>query len=540
MKQELNDAVLGVENLEIIYGKGKLANVVLKDFSFELKRGEIVALLGESGSGKSTCGKALLGILPASAKIVKGFFSFKEDLSLPLALMGNRWKQLRGKNIALIYQDAKLALNPLKTIQEHFKETLVSHGMLSQANIHKQGLEILSKLNFSSPDSIYQAYPFELSGGMCQRIYIALCLCLQPEVLIADEPTSALDVVSQKDVLDMLKNIRDKFNVAILLITHDVGVAYAVSDRVIVLNKGKIVEEGTAQKVLLQPRHPYTKDLVSARQLLSTQVRKECCFVDCLLKVNGLCKCFSKAKAEQQILRELSFVLNKGEILGVLGQSGCGKSTLAKCLTGLTIPEKGEVFYHNQDISKLQGKKRRWVCGKMQIIMQDARASLNPRRTALELVKEPLNYLHLGTAVEREEKAQYYLHQVGITKELQNKRAPQLSTGQCQRVAIARALVVEPDLLVCDEAVSALDMILQKQILELIKKLQKRFGFAIIMISHDIRVIRNFCHHVAVMKDGSFLEKLPTNRLTVSNSNEYVRNLLACEIEMKNEELEGG
>lgn len=531
MREELRNNVLNVEKLEVIYGQGIFAKKVLNDFSFDLQKREIVALLGESGSGKSTCGKALLGILPSSARISKGVFVFKDERKISFANMTDKWKHMRGKRIALVHQDAKLALNPLKTIREHFQETLAAHGMTKEETVDKRGLAILSKLNFSEPQLIFDAYPFELSGGMCQRIYIALCLCVEPEVLIADEPTSALDVVSQKDVLVMLKEVRDKFNVAILLITHDVGVAYDVSDRVIVLDKGKIVEEGLTGKVLMKPSHAYTKELVKARSIQIMPTKEQRCS-NCLLEVKGLCKCFSRANKAQQILKELSFYLQDGETLGVLGQSGCGKSTLAKCLTGLTLPERGEINYHGKNISQLQGKGRRWVCGKMQIILQDARASLNPSRTALELVCEPLTYMHLGNSSERVVKAQNYLEQVGISAEMQNKRPPQLSTGQCQRVAIARALVVEPDLLVCDEAVSALDMILQKQILELIKKLQQQFGFAIIMISHDIRVIRNFCQRVVVMKEGRLLQSLPVELLTTENSNEYVRELLACEIKM--------
>jgi peptide/nickel transport system ATP-binding protein len=307
-------------------------------------------------------------------------------------------------------------------------------------------------------------------------------------------------------------------------------VAYKVGHRIAVLERGSIVEEGPVGEVLRRPRKEYTRTLVAARNFPRKELLAERRRGELLLRVEGLGKSFGKQKNAVWALDGLNFDLHRNETVGILGFSGCGKSTLAKCLTGLETPDRGKIVYLGHDITHLRGKKRRWVCKNMQMVFQDARASLNPSRTALQLVQEPLKYLKLGAKEEREEKARSYLEQVGLGADIQNRRPPQLSTGQCQRVGIARALVAEPDVLLCDEAVSALDMIVQKQILDLLQTLQRIFGFAVVMISHDIRVIRHFCQRVAVMKDGRFLEFVPTGLLGREPGSDYTRSLIDSEI----------
>lgn len=520
---------LSVEHLRVSYVQGKRRLPVLEDVSFVLNKGEIVTILGESGSGKSTCGKALMGVLPPSARIEGGKAELGDNIRIPFSAGGDGWEGVRGRRIAMVYQDAQLALNPVKTIRAHFQEAMKYHKLGTKKDIEQESHEMLKLLNFPDPERILESYSFELSGGMCQRVYIALILCLRPEVLIADEPTSALDVVSQKEVLRLIMAIKAKLQLSILLITHDIGVAYEMSDRVIVLEHGTIVEEGTAEEVLVHPGREYTKALMAARNLTSRPVAQQR-NGEPLLRISGLSKTFGERGTGMRVLNHVDLELYQNEALGILGFSGCGKSTLARCVMGLEMPDGGQIFYHDKEITHLRGRKRGWLCQELQIVFQDARASLNPRRSALELVQEPLTYMRIGSGKEREQKACEYLRRVGIDEEAAQRKPPQLSTGQCQRIAIARALVVEPDVLVCDEAVSALDMILQKQILDLLLMLQVSLGFAVIMISHDIRVIRHFCERVAVMKAGHFVRVMSADELTIENSDGYTRELLTSEL----------
>lgn len=517
-------AALSVEQLKVSYGQ----NSVLDGISFELEKGEILSLLGESGSGKSTCGKSLIGVLPPSAKIDGGTVRFANGSPVDVSDNHINWKTIRGTRIGMIYQDAQLALNPVKTIRVHFEETLKNKPFSSKQAMDKVCFDMLRLLNFDDPERVLNAYPFELSGGMCQRVYIAMILSLEPEVLIADEPTSALDTVSQKEVLQLLRNTQKELGLSVLLITHDIGVVHEISDRVIVLNKGKIVEQGTVQDVLLHPEEQYTKQLIEARNLPAFS--PSCSSREPLLQIECIKKTFQEGNKCKNVLDQVDLLVHKGETVGIIGISGCGKSTLAKCVTGLEQPDQGKIMYNGQDISMLHGRKRQHICKSLQIVFQDARACLNPRRSALELVQEPLKYLKIGTAKERTEKALFYLRSVGIDGDTLHRCPPQLSTGQCQRIAIARALVVEPELLICDEAVSALDMILQKQILDLLLDLQKSIGFAYIMISHDARVIRHSCEKVAIMNNGVFVDMVSTDRLTDQSENKFIRHLLSSEL----------
>jgi peptide/nickel transport system ATP-binding protein len=503
---------------------------VLKGVSFNLYSGKTLAVLGESGSGKSTIARAITGLLPASADIKSGTLrcgDFFADLSAAAPV---NWRKVRGSVFTMIFQDARLALNPLMTIGKHFKEVLLFHRLASATDVESVSAALLQKLNFTDTKSILNAYPFQLSGGMCQRVYIALSLCLEPKVLIADEPTSAIDTVSQKETLALIKHIQHEFNLAVLLITHDIAVARAASDQIMMLNKGIIEETGATEKIFSNPAASYTKELIASRSRIET--------INCaentssnspvLLDIRNLCKKFSVRK--DHVLRNLNLKLHEKESVGILGQSGCGKSTLAKCITGLEKPDQGSVLYHGNDITSLSGNARREIYRHIQMIFQDARASLNPRHTALRLTGEPLRYFNRGGRKEQEEKARYYLEQAGIDEDACARRPPQLSTGQCQRVAIARALVLEPEILICDEAVSALDMSIQAQILALLRDLQKRLGFSILMISHDIRMLRHFCHVIAVMNDGKFREINRANSLLTESKDAYTQMLLKSEL----------
>lgn len=525
-----NEPLLRIEDLCVYYVQNGNRKTILDGISLDLKKGEILSLLGESGSGKSTIAKAITGLLPPSAQIESGSIQLAKCKPIFLADPTIKWGHIRGKGIAMIFQDARQALNPMLTIKEHFKETLLFHRIATAEEVIAVSTNLLRSLNFSDIPSLLNAYPFQLSGGMCQRVCIALTLCLKPSVIIADEPTSALDTVSQKEVLDLLKKVQKEFGQTILFITHDIAVANTVSDRVIVLHKGNIVEEGTPQTVFSEPKEAYTQQLLASRSCTECLIENETASLDePLLMITDLKKNFNK---KHYVLKNVNLTLHRNEIVGIIGQSGCGKSTLSKCIVGLEQPDDGQILYAGTDICRLKRKQRREVCRHIQMIFQDARASLNPRYNAVQLTLEPLQYLNITHKKEREEMARFYLNEVGIIGDAQERRPPQLSTGQCQRIAIARALIVKPDILICDEAVSALDMSIQAQILELLQRLHRQLGFSILMISHDIRVLRNFCDRIAVMSEGNFCEVRNGGQQFNESSHPYTQSLLQCEHEM--------
>lgn len=523
--REKHKAVLRIQDLKVGYEQhGRLVNV-LDRLSFELNRGEVTALLGESGSGKSTIAKALMGLLPPSARIGGGTMAVGTDTVVDLSGKGVPWERIRGRKIAMLFQDAQQALNPVMKIKDHFMESLRFHRLASAAEAKQIGADLLRALHFSDASWVMERYPFELSGGMCQRVCLALALSLKPAVLIADEPTSALDTVSQKEVLDLLRNMQRERDLTILLITHDIAVAHGISDRVMVLNQGVLEEEGDTRAVLANPKAAYTRQLLASREQLAAPARhrKLSLEEEPLLDIAGLEKTFHRKK---RVLRDVHLTLYREEIIGIAGQSGCGKSTLARCLAGLEPPSGGQIRYRGKDIGRLRGKRRRELSRRIQLVFQDARASLHPGRTALQLVQEPLHYLKIGGRQDREMLAMYYLNEVGIAGDMLKRRPPQLSTGQCQRIAIARALVLQPEVLICDEAVSALDMSVQAQILALLQRLHRQHGFAILMISHDMRVLRSFCHRIAVMSDGSFCEIQAADALVQESKHPYTRRLI--------------
>lgn len=524
--------MLRIQDLRVSYQQNRQFVNILDSLSFELGKGEIVSLLGESGSGKSTIAKALTGLLPPSARIEEGTLTIGSDTVVDLARKHTPWQRIRGRRIAMLYQDAQQALNPVLKIKEHFRESLLFHRLASADEVQDVSIKLLGALNFSDPLGVLERYPFQLSGGMCQRVCLALALCLKPAVLIADEPTSALDTVSQKEVLDLLRSMREELGLTILLITHDIAVANAISDRVIVLNQGVIEEEGDTRAVLTKPKADYTRGLLASRKQIagSAREREQLRSQEPLLEIVCLEKSFNRKK---HVLQTADLTLHQKEILGILGQSGCGKSTLARCIAGLEPPSGGNILFRGTDISRLRGKPRREMYKRIQLVFQDARASLHPGRTALQLVQEPLRYLHIGGKQEREMLAMFYLNEVGIAGDMQKRRPPQLSTGQCQRIAIARALTLQPEVLICDEAVSALDMRVQAQILALLQRLHQQYGFAMLMISHDIRVLRSFCHNIAVMNNGRFCEVRRASTLLQESKQPYTQLLLQCADDME-------
>lgn len=537
MEADRSRPIAEVRDLQAAYRhNGRLVNV-LDRISFELKRGEIVALLGESGSGKSTIARAMMGLLPPSASGIGGSLRIGDAVCDRLSDSRFPWERIRGRELGMLFQDARQALHPLMKIREQFAETLLFHRKASAREVPSIAVRMLSMLHFDDPERVLDCYPFELSGGMCQRVCLALALCLEPKALVADEPTSALDTVSQREVLELLRRLQRELGLAVLLITHDIGVASAVSDRIIVLHRGSIVEEGDTKSVLRLPRSEPTRRLLASRsQIGGASPPALSSSLEALLEVRRLEKRFA---AGNSVLREVSLTMRKGETLGILGESGSGKSTLARCIAGLETPSGGRILYKGKDIGAARGREGRQIRRAIQFIFQDARASLNPSRTALQLVQEPLRYMRIGSKKERLETAHAYLQAVGLDGDALHRRPPQLSTGQCQRIAIARALAPGPDVLLCDEAVSALDMSIQAQILALLQRLQEQFGFSMMMISHDIRVLRSCCQRIAVMERGTVTEVRPSASLQESER-PYTQRLLACAGETEGEFIPEG
>lgn len=538
MESQIQSPILQVRDLQVAYRQNGRSVGVLDRVSFDVRRGEILTLLGESGSGKSTIARAVSGLLPPSAQIIGGALRIDGTVYDRLGDASVPWERIRGREVGMIFQDAQQALHPTMKIKRQFAETLLHHKMATPSSVLSIAAKFLSMLRFADPERVLESYPYELSGGMCQRICLALALCLEPKVLVADEPTSALDTVSQREVLDLLRRSQEELGLSVLLITHDIAVASAVSDRVIVLHRGQVEEEGDAKTVLRAPRSAYTRQLLAARNLVVGAVPRKSpdSEREIVLEASGVTKRYG---TQACVLRDANLAIAKGQIVGILGESGSGKSTLARCLAGLEPPDQGRVSYRGGTIHALRGKAKRRLCRHIQYVFQDARASLHPGRTAVELVQEPLHYMGIGNRKDRLETASMYLQAVGIRGEALHRRPPQLSTGQCQRIAIARALAPQPDVLLCDEPVSALDMNIQAQILTLLERLQRQFGFSLMIISHDTRVLRSFCHEIAVMEQGTITEVLPANRLQESER-PYTRLLLACAGEIEGDWLRKG
>ena len=514
------NVVISIKDLTLDYTKDKKAFRVFENFSLDIKRGEKIVLLGESGSGKSTLAKALLGLLPQGASIKSGWL-YMDEWKIPLYQKFRFWNKIRGTKATMIYQDASEALNPMKTVYRHFLDLLLYHRIAKKEEVYDIARELLKDFLFDNPDKVLSSYAFELSGGMCQRVCIALCVSLKPDIIIADEPTSALDVISQYEVLNALKSLNGQ---TVLMITHDIAAADMLADRIVVLKEGRICEDSPKTELLNKPKHQYTKNMISSYLAIDKiKYDKIQAGSGNELEIKALRKSYGE---KREIIDNLNVEIKRGEIFSILGISGCGKSTLSRCIMGLETNTEGEIIYNGINLLKLKSSERRKLAPKIQIVFQEARGSLNPNVTALNIVQEPLIYHRLYDKESREKMAKKLLYMVGIEDEMFNSKPMQLSTGQCQRIGIARALIMKPEILICDEAVSSLDVTLQVQILELLIKLKKEFNLTIIMISHDFRVLKNISDHIAVMHEGQFIEVHDNAKGIINSSNPYTRKLI--------------
>ncbi|MFR0693163.1 dipeptide ABC transporter ATP-binding protein [Enterobacterales bacterium AE_CKDN230030158-1A_HGKHYDSX7] len=526
----MSGRLLEVRDLRIDLPAGGDRASAVNGLSVNLSAGEVLCVVGESGSGKSMLANAILRLLPAHLKPVAGSIHFRgEDLA---RRSEEGMRQLRGKDIAMVFQEPMSALNPLLSIGRQIDESLRAHGIGPASRRRERVLELLGYVGLPEPQDLYHAYPFQLSGGQRQRVVIAIALALEPALLIADEPTSALDVSTQAQVLDLLRRIRREKGMAVLLITHDFAVVEAIADRVLVMEKGRVVEQGALRQVLDDPQHAYTRQLLEALSPGQRDRRRFAADAAALLEVSDLSKHYESRQGlwrrrRVTALADATFSLRAGECLGIVGESGSGKTTLGRALVRLLRPDSGQIRLHGEDLAALSQRRLRPLRQQVQMVFQDPYASLNPRqRIGRQIMAGPL--AHGVPAAEAERRARELLRQVGLPETAFERYPRDFSGGQRQRIGIARALAVQPRVLVADECVSALDALVQRQVLELLERLQRELGLSLIFITHDLQVAARLCDRIAVMQGGRIVEQGEAQQVLRAPQHEYTRRLLAA------------
>ncbi|MEP0234790.1 ABC transporter ATP-binding protein [Roseibium sp.] len=505
-----SEPVLCIEDLQIALPEGADRAFAVDDVSYELNAGEILCIVGESGSGKSMSANAMMGLLPDQVRPTAGhiFFGGQDLLTLSEAEL----RDLRGRRIAMIFQEPMSALNPLMRIEDQISEVFEAHNLLTPKERRARTLELLNEVQIPDPEKAMQTYPFQLSGGQRQRVMIAMALALEPDVLIADEPTTALDVTTQAQILELIHDLRDRHGMAVMFITHDFGVVAEIADRVAVMQFGKIVEKGTAEEVLDNPQHDYTRKLIAAIPKLLAEKQDVITSPTPILEVIGLCKTYRSGGGlfggPERVVKAVNMInleLAEGETLGIVGESGSGKSSIGRCLVRLMEADAGSVFLAGKDMAHLKGEDLRSARKSIQMIFQDPFASLNPRARIGRIIAEgPI--AHGVAASEAFAKAAELLELVGLDKSALDRYPHEFSGGQRQRVGIARALALEPRVIIADEAVSALDVSIQAQVLDLLADLKVRLNLALVFITHDLRVAAQICDRIAVMQKGEVVE----------------------------------
>ncbi|MBP7669840.1 MAG: ABC transporter ATP-binding protein [Ferrovibrio sp.] len=520
--------VLSIRNLAVALPKGGDRAHAVKGISLDVPPGEIVCLVGESGSGKSVTAFSVMGL---GALPVVGGEILLEGENL-LAASKTRLRELRGSRMAMIFQEPMTALNPVHRVGEQVAEMLRQHGWKGRGvSIEERVLQLFQDVHLPDPERLAQAFPHQLSGGQRQRVMIAMALALEPALLIADEPTTALDVTTQAQILSLLKELQRKRGTGVLFITHDFGVVADIADRVVVMRHGEVVETGPTTQILRQPQHDYTKLLIDAVPRLTPRAAQPLSG-EPVLRAEKLQKIYSdgglfKAGRVVHAVNDVELALYRGQTLGIVGESGSGKSTAARCIARLIRPSGGKVTLDGTDIAQLSEGALHPFRRRIQVIFQDPYRSLNPRRMVGDsIIEGPLNY---GVSrAQALEKARELMRLVGLDAEALSRYPHQFSGGQRQRLCIARALAMEPEILVADEAVSALDVSVQAQVLELLESIRDRFKLAILFITHDLRVAARLCDRIAVMQRGRIVELADTATLFANPQHEYTRQLFAA------------
>ncbi|MBW4933305.1 ABC transporter ATP-binding protein [Marinobacter sp. F4206] len=520
--------LLEISNLSICFDHGPRA---VDSLSFAIHQGQTLALVGESGSGKSISALSVLRLLDERhAGYPSGEILFRgEDM---LKASEKRLRQIRGRQISMIFQEPMTSLNPLHTVEKQIGETLALHKGMRNAAARKRCIELLELVGIQNPESRLGSYPHQLSGGQKQRVMIAMALANEPELLIADEPTTALDVTVQKQVLELLRDLQQKLGMAILLITHDLSIVHRYADEVAVMEQGKLVELADTDTLFDRPQHTYTRKLLDAEPPeapLAIAGNSEP-----LLKVSNLDVRFStrkslfgKVKDYFHAVQNTNFSLNRGETLGIVGESGSGKTTIGHALLKLT-PCTGSIQLAGQELGNLTQKQFRPWRSRIQIVFQDPFGSLSPRMSIAEIIREGLEIHEPGNSSDHEERVIRALRDVGLDPDNRHRYPHEFSGGQRQRIAIARALVLQPDLIILDEPTSALDRTVQKQVIELLRDIQGRYGLSYIFISHDLAVVRALSHQLLVLRHGRIVEYGNADDIFHTPSEDYTRELLSA------------
>ncbi len=554
-----NTILLSVQNLCVSFFAEKKENRVLHDISFDLHENEILGVVGESGSGKSVASLAILGLLPNKiAKISKGNITYK-GISL-LQLNEKEYRAIRGNEIAMIFQEPMSSLNPSMKCGKQVIEILLQHTTLSNKEAKEEVLSLFEKVKLPDPQRAYSSYPHQLSGGQKQRIMIAMAIACKPKLLIADEPTTALDVTVQKEIIGLLKNLQEEYKMSILFISHDLSLVSEIADNVLVIYQGKMVEYGSSNDIFHNPKQEYTKALINARPTLDVRLKKLPTISDFLNDTNQSKEVITKEQREQhhkdlyskppllevinvekvyfskvglfdkkelKAVDDVSFKLYEGETLGLVGESGCGKSTLGNTILQLDKATRGQILYKGTDITQLPLSEIRNLRKEIQLIFQDPFASLNPRLTVGRAIMEPMQAHGLyDNNTERKEKTIELLERVGLGEEYFNRYPHEFSGGQRQRIGIARTIALRPRLIICDESVSALDISVQAQVLNLLNELKEKFGFTYIFISHDLSVVKYMADQLLVMNNGKIEEQGDADIIYQSPKKAYTQKLI--------------
>jgi peptide/nickel transport system ATP-binding protein len=523
------ESVLSIKNLAIALPSGADRELAVDDVSFDVNSGEILCLLGESGSGKSIIAFSVMGLLPDNVRVNAG--EIRLDKTNLLSLSAGELRAKRGSEIAMVFQEPMTALNPVMTCGEQLDELLAKHMTLSSSERRTKTLAMFSAVKLPEPERIYASFPHQLSGGQRQRIMIAMALILEPKLLIADEPTTALDVTTQAEVLALIKTLQRERGTAVLFITHDMGVVAEIADRVVVLRQGKQVEAGDKTQVLTAPQQNYTKMLIASVPPMEPPEIRQRHEGEAALVVKSLAKTYESGgwfqkRRVTEAAKGVSFEVRPGETVGIVGESGSGKSTVARCITRLIDPTAGEIYLRETRLDRGSRDELKRARKRIQIIFQDPYRSLDPRQRVGEAIIEgPLNFgVTRAAAVQR---ARELMTLVRLSPEVLSRYPNEFSGGQRQRISIARALALEPDVLICDEAVSALDVSVQAEVLKLLEEIQVTLKLAIVFITHDLRVAAQICDRVLVMSKGEVVEQGATRDVFLAPSHSYTRALLA-------------
>jgi peptide/nickel transport system ATP-binding protein len=527
------DPVLVVENLTIALPKEMDRRYAVEGISFELQGGKVLCIVGESGSGKSVTANAIMGLLPSTLSVESGSIRLRGRELLSMTPPERRG--IYGRIVSIIFQDPLSALNPLMTVGAQIAEVMNAHPDAAPKDRRARVTELLTEVGLPDPALMAEQYPFRLSGGQRQRVMIAIALALDPDVLIADEPTTALDVTTQAQILDLIHRLQRRKHMAVMFITHDFGVVADIADNIIVMEKGHLVEQGPAAEVLVQPAAPYTRRLLAAvPKMRSGSGRTADPNSPVVLSIEGLTKTYHASGAslfgkvrEVRAVDDVSFTVRKGETVGVVGESGSGKSTLGRLVMKLIDSDAGRIVFDGEDVAPMPESQFRTRRPHIQMVFQDPFASLNPRHTIGRILT--VGPVAQGTpAAEARQRAMRLLERVGLQPSAYHRYPHEFSGGQRQRVGIARALMFDPLLLVADEAVSALDVSIQAQILALLDEIERETRIAMIFITHDLRVASQICDRVAVMQRGRLIEIGAAAEVLRSPRTEYARSLVAA------------